>query len=94
MRKRLLAVNCFRNNSEKLGSTHATNLGSIPAKKRQFFENYIFKVPIDFKELPVHTTDNVLVPEFTERSYILKQTCSFQLQVCFTIYDLSVDTRH
>ena len=64
----------FRNNSEKLSSTYATDLGSIPAKKRQFFVNCIFKVSIDFKGLQVHTTDNILLPEFTERSYINKHT--------------------
>ena len=31
---------------------------------------------------------------FTERSYILKQTCRFQLQVCLSVYDPSVVTRH
>ena len=30
----------------------------------------------------------------SESSYILKQTCSFQLRVCLSIYDLSMDTRH
>ena len=30
----------------------------------------------------------------TKKSYILKHTCSFQLQVCLSIYDLLVDTRH
>ena len=30
----------------------------------------------------------------TERSYILKQTCSFQLQVCLSMCDLFVTTRH
>ena len=32
-------------------------------------------------------------PVSTKRSYILKQTCSFQLQVCLSMYDLFVDTR-
>ena len=30
----------------------------------------------------------------TKRSYILKQTCSCKLQVCFSMYELLVDTRH
>ena len=30
---------------------------------------------------------------FTKRSYIPKQTCSFQLQVCLSMYDLLVNTR-
>ena len=29
----------------------------------------------------------------TKRSQIFKQTCSFQLRVCLSIYNLSVDTR-
>ena len=33
-----------------------------------------------------------LVP--SKRSCILKQTCSFQLQVCLSMHDLLVDTRH
>ena len=31
---------------------------------------------------------------FTKRSHILKQTCSFQLQVYLNMCDLSVDIRH
>ena len=30
----------------------------------------------------------------TERPHLFKQTCSFQLQVCLSMCDLSVDTRH
>ena len=30
---------------------------------------------------------------FTRRSYIIKQTCSFQLQICLSMHDLLVDTR-
>ena len=30
----------------------------------------------------------------SKRSYILKQTCSFQLQVCLSMCDLFVTTRH
>ena len=30
----------------------------------------------------------------TKRSHILKQTCSWKLQVCLSMYDLSVTTRH
>ena len=30
----------------------------------------------------------------TKRSHILKQTCRFQLQVCLSMCDLLVDTRH
>ena len=29
----------------------------------------------------------------TNRPYILKQTCGFQLQVCLSMYDLLVDTK-
>ena len=29
----------------------------------------------------------------TEESYIFKQTCSFHLQVCLSMYDLLVDIR-
>ena len=31
---------------------------------------------------------------FTERSYILKKTCRFQLQICLSVYEPSVVTRH
>ena len=30
---------------------------------------------------------------FTRRSYTIKQTCSFQLQICLSMHDLLVDTR-
>ena len=30
----------------------------------------------------------------TKRSHILKQTCSFQLQVCLSMCDILVDIRH
>ena len=29
-----------------------------------------------------------------KRSYIFKQICNFQLQVCLSMYDLLVDTNH
>ena len=31
---------------------------------------------------------------YTKTSYILNQTCSFQLQVCLSMCDLLVDIRH
>ena len=30
----------------------------------------------------------------TKRSYILKQTCSFELQICLSMYDILVDIRY
>ena len=39
----------------------------------------------------VNLTLKCLVP--VKRPYILKQTCSFQLQVYLSMYDLLVDTR-
>ena len=35
---------------------------------------------------------NPLTLVFNKRIYILKQTCSFQPQVCLSMYDLLVDT--
>ena len=34
------------------------------------------------------------MPGGKKRSHILKQTCSFQLQVCLSMWDLFVTTRH
>ena len=30
----------------------------------------------------------------TKRSYILKKTCSFELQICLSMYDILVDIRY
>ena len=35
---------------------------------------------------------NLLTPLSTKRSYILKQTCCFQLQICLSMYKLLLDT--
>ena len=37
---------------------------------------------------------NPLLPDATKRSHIFKQTCNFQLQVCLSVCDLFVTTKH
>ena len=37
---------------------------------------------------------NLLMPGANKKARILKQTCSFQLQVCLSMCDLFVTTRH
>ena len=40
------------------------------------------------------TDINPLIPDGKKRSHVLKQSCSFQLQVCLSMCDLFVTTRH
>ena len=35
---------------------------------------------------------NLLTPLSTKRSYIIKQTCFFQLQICLSMYNILLDT--
>ena len=46
----------------------------------------------DTRKEPQYLTLQCLVS--TKRSHILKQICSFQLQVCLSVCELLVDTRH
>ena len=62
---------------------------------------YVYKTSLTLKTITllhlryvVDQTFNPLVPGGNKKVRQLKQTCSFQLQVCLSMCDLFVTTRH
>ena len=86
----------FRKFANSVFSKRLQNLTLQKSVENSFriFTRIIFFTSVLFKDFV--RGFKPLVSEYlasTKKSHILKQTCSFQLQVCSSMYDLLVDIR-